>query len=130
MKKTGIILSTFAGFMLSGCATIIEGNEQTVYFDTDPTGATCSIERKDEGMLYSSIVTPASLEISKDKDHLIITCDKEGYEKKVIHTDSNFEGWALGNLLFGGIIGVGVDAASGALNEYPSQVVIPLKKDE
>jgi hypothetical protein len=32
---------------------------------------------------------------------------------------SNFEGWTVGNLLLGGIIGLGVDAATGAINEYP-----------
>ena len=34
-----------------------------------------------------------------------------------------------GNLLLGGVIGVGVDAATGAMWEYPS-VVVPLQCDE
>src|SRR3546814_11462905 len=32
----------------------------------------------------------------------------------------------FGNILFGGIIGVAVDASSGAMNQYPSSVTIAL----
>ena len=111
---------------LGGCATIVEGNDQVVHFDTNPSGATCSISRSGEGILYPSFKTPTSLSIEKDKDQLLVSCKKDGCQDKTFYTDSNFEGWTLGNLLFGGIIGLGVDAASGALNEYPSNVQIPL----
>lgn len=130
MKKVIFNCTVALSVLLSGCATIVEGSDQTVYFDTDPSGAKCSISRKGEGMLYPSITTPASLEITKDKDELVVKCEKDGYKDAIIYTDSNFQGWTMGNLIFGGIIGLGVDAASGAMNEYPSQVVIPLKKDE
>ena len=37
----GLIVMAFA----SGCATIVEGTDQTVTIMTDPTGATCRLER-------------------------------------------------------------------------------------
>ena len=114
---------------LSGCATITQGASQTVLFDTNPSGAVCSITREGN-MLYDGVTTPESLHIEKDKDDLVITCEKEGYEKTVVHANSNFEGWTAGNILFGGIVGLGIDAATGAANEYPSQVVVNLKKKE
>lgn len=125
MKK--ILFLTPVLLLTSGCATIVEGNDQTILFNTDPSGATCSITREGQS-LYSNFTTPTSLQIEKDKDYLTITCEKEGYEKKVINADSDFEGWTFGNIIFGGIIGIGVDAASGAMNEYPSQIVVPLQK--
>lgn len=128
-KKITIGIIALSCLFLNGCATITQGSKQTVLFDTDPSGATCSISRTGEGVLYPNFETPASLEISKDKDELVVICNKEGYKETVIHSGSNLEGWTLGNLLIGGIIGVGIDAASGAMNEYPSQVVVPLRKE-
>lgn len=129
MKNARIGVAAVAVALLSGCATIVEGGKQSVYFTTDPDGATCSIMREGQ-MLFHDVKTPATLELEKDKDELVITCEKDGYKKKVVHTDSTFQGWTLGNILFGGIVGIGIDAASGAMNEYPSQVSIPLQKEE
>ena len=36
----------------------------------------------------------------------------------------------FGNILFGGIIGIAVDAASGAMHQYPDSVTITLIPDE
>jgi hypothetical protein len=36
---------------------------------------------------------------------------------------------AAGNVIFGGIIGLGVDAASGALNKYPDMMTVATTPD-
>jgi hypothetical protein len=46
---------------------------------------------------------------------------KECYQPGTAIIPSNIEGMTAGNLLFGGVIGIGVDAASGAMNKYPPQ---------
>jgi hypothetical protein len=129
VKKSPILFAAAMAFALAGCATIVEGSKQTIRLDTKPSGAICAVQR--EGAhLHSEVETPAVLTIEKDRDPLVVTCRKEGFEDAVVHTDSSFQEWTLGNLVFGGIIGLGVDAASGALNEYPAVVVIPLTKKE
>ena len=95
MKKKNLALIPLFAFATSGCATIVEGNDQVVYFDTQPSGATCSISRQGEGILYPSFKTPTSLSLERDKDQLLISCKKEGCDDKVFYTDSNFEGWTL-----------------------------------
>ena len=40
--------------------------------------------------------------------------------------ESGYDAMNMGNLLLGGIIGLGVDAATGAMWHYPSAVIIPL----
>jgi hypothetical protein len=35
-----------------------------------------------------------------------------------------------GNVVFGGIIGLGVDAASGAMNKYPDIVTVAMTPDQ
>ena len=128
VRRKLTVLALAVSAALSGCATITQGAHQSVLFDTSPSGAVCSITREGN-MLYADFTAPKSLQIEKDKDDLVITCDKEGYRRAVIHTNSSFEGWTMGNLLLGGIIGLGVDAASGAINEYPSQVVVRMEKE-
>lgn len=39
---------------------------------------------------------------------------------------SGTEAMAAGNVVFGGLIGLGVDAASGAMNKYPDVVTIAM----
>ncbi len=122
----GMICAVICAPFLVGCATIASGNTQMVYFDSAPTGADCKVSR--EGIVLHAFTTPSTLEIERDKDPITTTCDLEGYETSVLTSDSNLETMAVGNILIGGIIGVGVDAASGALNEYPSQIIVPMTK--
>ena len=129
MKKTALIFTLVAGFSGTGCATIIEGNDQNVYFDSEPSGAKCSITREGDGLLYPEFTTPLSLPIERDKDQLVVICNKDGYKETTTFVDSNVEKWTAGNLILGGPLGVGIDAASGALNKYPSNVLMLLRKE-
>ncbi len=122
----GIVCSVLFAPLLAGCATIASGNSQMVYFDSAPTDAACKVSR--EGVILHAFTTPATLEIERDKDPISVTCEKEGFKTSVFSADSNLEAMTAGNILFGGIIGIGVDAASGALNKYPAQIIIPMEK--
>jgi hypothetical protein len=42
---------------------------------------------------------------------------------------SNVEAMTAGNVIFGGVIGLGVDAASGAMNKYPDIVTVAMTPD-
>jgi len=57
-----------------------------------------------------------------------VSCRKDCYEDGVGIIPSNFEGMTAGNLLIGGVIGLGVDAATGAMNQYQNQVSIHMVK--
>jgi hypothetical protein len=53
-----------------------------------------------------------------------ITCTRDGYEPTTEIVDSKFSGATVGNVLLGGLIGIAVDAASGANNNYPERILI------
>ena len=40
--------------------------------------------------------------------------------------ESNYEAMNAGNILVGGFIGIGVDAATGAMWKYPTAIVVPM----
>lgn len=115
--------------MGSGCATVIEGGDQVINVSTtgcEEHGAMQCVAKNDDG---SSVLTaPASVSVDKDKDSLVITCNsKDGEANGEVIVDSSYEAWNAGNILVGGIIGVGVDAATGAMWKYPSAVVVPMR---
>ena len=41
----------------------------------------------------------------------------------------NTEAMAAGNVILGGVIGLGVDAATGAMNKYPDVVTVSMTPD-
>jgi len=60
--------------------------------------------------------------IDKSKNDLSVTCDKEGFKSASIVQSPTFSGATFGNIIAGGVIGVIVDAASGANYTYPADI--------
>ena len=113
------------GFALlaSGCATITKGSQQTVTIATDPAGAVCDLTR-DAKPLAVVNPTPGSMPVEKASGSIAILCRKAGYKDVAGTLASEFQAWTFGNIILGGLIGIAVDAASGAMHEYPAKVTI------
>ncbi len=110
--------------VMGGCASIIRGTTQTIAISTPPTtGAACNLSSP-AGNWH--LISPGIASVEKSRNNIRVHCDKPGWNSAIASIPSNFEGWTLGNLLFGGLIGVGVDAATGAINEYPDDFQVPM----
>ena len=120
------VLAVVAALAISGCASIAQGTTQLVHVDTNPSGATCTIAREGN-MLHSEFQAPQSLQVDRDKDPLVVTCKKEGFANTTLHIQSEVEAMAAGNILAGGPIGLGIDAATGALRKYPANIIVPMR---
>ncbi len=108
---------------IAACATITQGSSQVVTISTDPPGATCELTRA--GMtLGVARPTPGMVHIEKDAEDIVANCSMDGFQDTSGVLSSKFEGAALGNILLGGVIGFAIDAGSGALNEYPSSMLV------
>ena len=108
MKKSFsfIILCSIA--CLVGCGTIIHGTTQELGLTSDPTGATVIIDGNDHGE------SPVTAELSrKDKHTVLVTLD--GYQSHEMIVNRKVSGWVWGNIVFGGLIGLGVDAITGGM---------------
>jgi hypothetical protein len=113
------------GTMLAGCATVVSGTTQTIGVNTDPEGADCQFTRN--GVLVGRVnPTPGTIQIGKDYESVSVLCRKEGFDDTAGVIGSEFQAMTLGNILLGGIIGVVVDAASGAMTKYPDVVTFTL----
>jgi hypothetical protein len=121
-RNVAVLLSL--GLVVSGCASIIKGSSQSIAISTPPTtGALCNLSSAQGNW---GVMSPGVASVEKSKEDIQIHCMKPGWQDAASTIPSNFEGWTLGNIVFGGIIGVGVDAATGAINEYPHIFQVPM----
>lgn len=118
------------GLMLtSACATVTQGTTATLAVTTDPAGASCQVQR-DGATIAVVNPTPGSVTISRSVRDLAIRCEKPGNLAGVTTVPAGFQAMTVGNLLVGGVIGVAVDAASGAMGTYPGNVHVSLPPDQ
>jgi len=100
------LLIIVALVLSSGCATIIHGTTQDIAITTDPSGAELNVDGQER---YKS---PAKINMKRKDDHIVeVTMD--GYQKETVNIKSVVSGAVAGNIIAGGLIGWGVDAASG-----------------
>ncbi len=117
------LLPLLAGLL--ACATITTGSNHSLSVMTDPPGAACNVIR--EGKTVGVVnPTPGSVQISKSIQDLTLNCTRPGYGTGVSTVGGDLQAMSLGNILLGGVIGVAVDAASGALGRYPDSVQVKL----
>lgn len=110
---------------LPACATIIKGSTQEMALTSEPPGAICSVERT--GAQIAAVTsTPASVVLKRNSADLVVKCAKPGFDPRTATVQASFNGVTFGNLLLGGLIGVVVDASTGANFSYPEQVNITL----
>ncbi len=106
------------------CATIIHGTSQQVGIGSTPSGAKVTVN----GQSFGTTPTIADL---KRKDNHILKIELDRYLPYETTLTKKVSGWVLGNLLFGGLIGLAVDAISGGLyNLSPEQIQVALSKEE
>lgn len=116
--------------LLSGCATIITGGSQTLTISSDPTDAQVKIYNK-AGVLISNSETPQTISLKRGRgffrgETYKIVIEKENYDTHEVIVDSRFSGWYLGNVIFGGLLGLLIiDPATGAMWTLSPDTVAP-----
>jgi hypothetical protein len=109
---------------MGGCATIIQGSTQSVSITSKPEDGAKCVLKNSQGTWY--VTTPGSVNVHKTKTDLTVTCQKDGVGNGSVVAVAKFGGTTFGNVLAGGLIGITVDAASGANFYYDSPVVVTL----
>ncbi|HYC64540.1 MAG TPA: hypothetical protein VEC14_07410 [Reyranellaceae bacterium] len=130
MKAIATAAALLAAAFLGGCATVTMGTTQEITIDAEPQGAECKVDRR--GVNQTTVRAPSVASVPRSGDTLVVTCSADGFQPETQHVAPTFSGATIGNVLIGGIIGVAIDAASGANNAYPSRVsmfLMPLAFD-
>ena len=123
-RATFFILIVTA-LLTSGCATIVKGSSQGVTVKTDPPGASCELSKQGKSVGVVN-PTPGTVQLGKGASALDVICKKPGYLDASAKLSSSFQGWTLGNAILGGIVGIVIDAGSGAMHEYQPEISMKL----
>jgi hypothetical protein len=116
---------------LGGCASVSRGTTETISVATTPSGAEATVS----GLEAPTICTTPCAFVAKRNADITVTIAKEGYETQVVPLTKDIPttgaaGFA-GNLLLGGVVGMGVDAATGAaLDHKPNPVIVTLQPNK
>jgi hypothetical protein len=128
MKFTSLAAIAALGVAVSGCASIVEGTTQSIAITTTPQpGAKCTLTNS-EGIWY--VTTPGNAQVHKTKHNLDVACTLAGFKDAHSTVEPHFNGATVGNVIAGGIIGIGIDAATGANFNYPTEVNVPLEAND
>jgi hypothetical protein len=118
-----------AAMSLGACATVTRGTKTAWEVATEPPGATVETSNG-----HTCASTPCAIKMPR-KSEFTATIKKEGYKPASVSVTNKVAGAGgaamAGNVLVGGLIGAGVDAASGAMLDLtPNPVSIKLEKAE
>jgi hypothetical protein len=109
------------GIVLTGCATIVTSGSQEVTFNSQPDGATVSVNGKVIGK------TPITTRLDRKSGQAMVF-EKDGYKSQTMRLETTINGWFWGNIVIGGFLGSTTDGVSGAVHQYsPSQYFVTLQ---
>jgi hypothetical protein len=118
---TIVLLFTF------GCASILSKSQYPVSIGSVPEGASITIEDKKGEQIYKG-KTPTTVTLKSGAGFFsgatyTVTFEKPGYESQTMVIEKQMDGWYIGNILFGGLIGLLiVDPATGAMWKLPPEI--------
>lgn len=101
---------------LAGCGTLMHGSSQLINVASTPSGASISVNG------ITNAQTPAILSLSRKSGHAI-AISLDGYQPFQMQMQRGTSGWVWGNIIFGGLIGLVVDASTGGMYKLtPEQI--------
>lgn len=125
MRVVGIVALAAA---LGGCASVTRGTTENISIASTPSGAEATISGLE---VPTACITPCAI-VAKRSADISISFAKPGFETEVVTLTKEVPatgaaGFA-GNLLAGGVVGMGVDAVTGAAQDHkPNPVIVTLQ---
>lgn len=125
MKSFQVLVVAAFAAALGGCATVTRGTTEQITVNSEPAGAEAKTS-----IGYACSATPCTWEVSR-KSEFVVSFSKPGYEDMQIPVSTRIAGAGAagfaGNVIVGGLVGMGVDAATGStLEHYPNPVMATL----
>ena len=123
-----LILAAALCVALGGCASVTRGTTENISIASTPSGA----QADEAGLDIPTVcVTPCVVQAKRSAD-IVVTVSTEGYEPQIVPLTKDVSGSGgagfAGPLLLGGLVGMGVDAATGAAMDHkPNPVIVTLQ---
>jgi hypothetical protein len=118
---------------LVGCASIVSHSSWNVTIDSNPMGAALVV-RDGYGNSLQSGTAPLTLTLNSGDGYFgrarySIDASLPGYSNSRTQFSASFNGWYVGNIVFGGLLGfLVIDPLTGAMWRLDDHVVVQLNK--
>lgn len=123
LSKIAIYFMLAPIMLLTSCATIMQGTKQSIGISSNPANAGIWIDNCFYGQ------TPMIVKLTR-KDNHFLRLELDGFLPFEATFTRQVSGWVFGNIVFGGICGVAVDAISGGLYRLtPEQIQAQLHQN-
>lgn len=113
----GVVVACLLILPLGGCATIRNEKFKEVEFTSEPSGAVVTVEDEVAGE------TPIVVEVARKGRDKLVEISLDGYKTVLLNLDRSVEG----KTIFGGLIGISVDAISGKAGTYTDSVHVVME---
>lgn len=128
MKVKTTLAALAASAALTGCASITQGTSQTIVFNLEPKSINCTVTRDGDGQIGTLSYSNSNLNVSKDKDDIVVACKAPGYKPKTVLLSSSTQTAAV---VGGFFLDLGItDMITGAAWKYGESVNISLEKED
>ena len=126
MKKYSFFLCLAAMLLFTSCATILNGSKAKVTVKNDDVATAVTLAYDDK--VENHVFLPHTIKIKRGYKPTTIIAKADGYEDGSVTIKKGFNPTTLWNIFSGGVPGVAIDAATGALMK-PTQkeVIIPMR---
>jgi len=120
--------------LTTGCASIVSKSDWPVTVSSNPSGAEVSIKDESTGNEVFHGTTPTTLTLASSSGYFStakydVEVKLAGYSVGKGRITAKLNGWYIGNIVFGGLIGLLiVDPATGAMYKLPPQYCVNLSK--
>ncbi|HEY0354104.1 MAG TPA: translation initiation factor 2 [Enterovirga sp.] len=124
----GVIVAALVALNVGACASVTRGTTENMTFISEPSGATVTTS-----VGYTCPATPCTTEIKRSAEFDAIF-SKPGYREQIVPVRTKLSGSGTagfaGNVLLGGVVGMAVDAGTGAaMDHVPNPVMATLVPD-
>ena len=112
---TRFLILALAAASMAGCATVTRGTTSQVQIHSEPPGAQVRTS------LNHVCTTPCTLQVPRRSEFSVVF-SKPGFQDQTVDVKTQIAGRGAagfaGNVLVGGVVGMGVDAYTGATLEH------------
>lgn len=119
MRCFVLAFAVLSAVIFSGCASICSKSQYPVTVTTNAPDADILIRNSDSGMIVQSGKSPLAVTLPASKSFFTpasYQCEVKSKDKKQYRTlSASIDPWFFGNFILGGIIGMAIDGASGAV---------------
>ena len=121
MKKNKILIGVIAPLLFTSCASILSGSRAKVTVKNDEVMTPVNLTY--DGKTERNVFLPYEIKIKRGFKPTTIKASSKGYDNVNVNVKKVFNATTLWNLALGGVLGAGVDAATGAMMKPESKEI-------